>query len=164
MADKPILTKKFNEDIDLGRKIDEGGVLATLYISVQGNDQETVKKALENQIFTKMETEEYISLLEVNMFDIIKEKHKKKGEKFFSGVAEVKLVADDYRGLINTILRNAPSAIEILEPTEVKLDSEQMHSIVADITDFVHMYSQQIIAMFTDPERAHLYNKMLKGE
>ncbi len=164
MADKPLLTKKFNDDIDLGRKLDEGGVLAILYISVRGNDQETVKTALENQIFTKMLKEDTISLLEVNMFDIIKEKEKKKGEKYFSGVAEVKLVADDFRGLIDTILRNAPSAIEIIEPAEVKLNSEQMHSIVADVTDFVHMYSQQIIAMFKDPERAYLYDRMLKGE
>ena len=164
MAEKPLYTKKFNENIDLGRKMDEGGVLGTLYIGVQGNDEEAAKSALENTLFTKLAKEEYINLLEVSVFDIIKKKSKKKGEKFFSGVAEVKLVADDFRWFVNIIMRYGPSAVEIVEPAEVKLNAEQMHSVVADVSDFVHMYSQQIIAMFKDPERAVLYDRMLKGE
>jgi len=164
MADKPLLTKKFNEDLDLGRKIDEGGILATLYIGVQGNDQEAAKAALDNTLFNKLANEENVNLLEINVFDIVEEKTKKKGEKFFSGVAEVKLVADDFRWFLNIILRYGPSAVEIVEPAEAKLDAEQMHSIVASVSDFVHMYSQQIIAMLKDPERAHLYDRVLKGE
>ncbi|MFH0861719.1 MAG: hypothetical protein V1875_01700 [Candidatus Altiarchaeota archaeon] len=164
MADKPLYTRKFNENIDLGRKMGEGGILATLYMGVQGNDEEAAKSALENMLFKKLVKEENVSLLEVNVFDIIREKSKKKGEKFFSGVAEVKLVADDFRWFVNIIMRYGPSAVEIVEPTEVKLNAEQMHSMVADVSDFVHMYSQQIIAMFKDPERAVLYDRMLKGE
>jgi hypothetical protein len=162
MADKPILTRKFNEELDVGGKLNEGGVLARLYISVQGNDLEAAKKAMENTIFEKMASEDNISLLEVKMFDIMKEKPKKKGEKLFSGVAEVELVADDYRWFVNAILKYGPSAVEIVEPSDVKLNSEQMHSIVADVADFVHMYSQQIIAMFKDPERRYLLEKMLE--
>ena len=164
MADKPLYVRKFNEKLDLGLKMSEGGVLGTLYIGVQGNDQDAAKSALENTLFTKLAKEENISLLEVSVFDIIKEKSKKKGEKFFSGVAEVKLVADDFRWFVNIIMRYGPSAVEIVEPVEVKLNAEQMHSVVADVSDFVHMYSQQIIAMFKDPERAVLYDRMLKGD
>ena len=164
MADKPILTKKFNEDLDTGKIMDEGGVLAKLYIGVQGNDLAAAKNALETTIYTKMDAEANIYLLEAKMFDIMKEKGKKKGEKIFSGVAEVTLVAEDFRWLVNTILKFGPAAIEIIEPTNVKLNAEQMHALVADVTDFVHMYSQQIIAMFKDPERRVLYDRMLKGE
>jgi len=164
MADKPILTKKFNEELDVGRMIDEGGIQARLYIGVQGNDLEAAKSALENTVFNRMAQEESIYLLEVKMFDILKDKGKKKGEKLFSGVAEVTLVAEDFRWFINTILRYGPSAFEIVDPPEVRLNSEQMHSLAADVSDFVHMYSQQIIAMFKDPERRHLYEKMLKGQ
>jgi hypothetical protein len=164
MADKPLYTKKFNEDIDLGRKMDEGGVLGTLYIGVQGNDKETAQTALENTLFKKLAEEDNISILEVNVYDILKGKGKKKGEHIFSGVAEVKLVADDFRWFVNTIMRYGPSAVEITEPSELKLNIEQMHSLVADVSDFVHLYSQQIIAMFKDPERASLLDRMLKGE
>ncbi len=160
MADKPIFTKAFNEDLDVDGKLGEGGILARLYIGVQGNELESAKKALDATVFNRMAKEEHISLLEVKMYDIMKEKAEKKGMTIFSGVAEVKVVADDYRWFVNAIIRYGPSAVEIMEPSDVKLDSEQMHSLVADVSDFVHMYSQQLIAMFKDPERRRLYEEM----
>ncbi|MFH1055667.1 MAG: hypothetical protein V1744_06200 [Candidatus Altiarchaeota archaeon] len=158
MVDKPVTKKKFNEGLDVSQKIREGGVLAKMYLGVQGNNKEAAKKALENTIHNKLEAEGNISLLEVKMYDIDKQ-----GKGFFSGVAEVDFVADDFRWLISTVLRYGPSAFEILEPAEVRLNSEMMHSIAADVCDFSHMYSQQIIAMFKDPERRALYEKMING-
>jgi hypothetical protein len=160
MADKPVFTKKFNEGFDLEGKIGEGGVHAKIYLGVQGNDLKTAKKAFEDMLFKKLAAESSINLLEVRMFDIKKDK----GAEYFSGVAEVSLVADDFRWFLNMILRYGPSAVEIMEPSEVKLGTEQMHSVAADVSDFVHMYSQQIIAMYKDPERRALLDKMLKGE
>jgi hypothetical protein len=164
MADKPILTKKYNEEIDLGQRLKEGGVYARMYISVQGNDMGAVKKALDNTIETRLNAEPSITLLEVKLYDILKEKAKTKGEKFFSGVAEAVVVADDFRWFMNMILRYGPSAIEIMEPSEVKLSSDDMHAIVADSADFAHVYSQQIISMLKDPERRRLLDEMMKDQ
>jgi hypothetical protein len=157
--DEPVTVKTFNEGLNVGRKIEEGGVLAKLYLGVQGNDLEAAKKALENTVYSKMSAEENITLLEVRMFDIEKER-----EDYFSGVAEVEILTDDFRWFVNSIMRYGPSAFEILEPSNVKLDASEMHAIAADVADFTHMYSQQIIAMFKDPERRALYQKMLEEE
>jgi len=159
MADKPIVTKKYNEDLDVDLMVREGGILARIYLGVQGNDLKAAKKALENVLFKKLSAEPAISLLEIKMYDILKQKN-----DFFSGVAEVMFVSDDFRGFLSIILRYGPSAVEIIEPSEVKLNSDQMHCISADACDVSHMYSEQIIAMFKDPERMALYQRMLKGE
>ncbi|MBD3388903.1 MAG: hypothetical protein GF416_07535 [Candidatus Altiarchaeales archaeon] len=156
MADKPILVEKFNEKLDLDGKMREGGILAKVYLEVQGNDLEAAKKALENTIFNKLGAEENVNLLEVKMYDILKEE----GDHF-SGVSEIHLVADDFRHFITTILRYGPSAVEITEPEEVTLNTEQMHNIVADVSDFTHMFSQQIISMLKDPERRALLEKVM---
>jgi hypothetical protein len=165
MADKPLMSRKFNQELDLGRKIKDGGIHARIYVGVQGNDLKTTQKALENTLYERLNAEEYVSLLQVNMYDILKEKKGAKGKSadLFSGVAEVELVADDFRYFINMIFRYGPSAVEIIEPSVVRLDSEQMHSMVADVSDFAHVYSQQILAMLKDPERRRVYEEILKG-
>ena len=158
MADKPVLTRKFNEALDTDALMREGGILARIYLGVQGNDKEAAKKALESTVNTRLAKEEHIRLLEVNMYDILKEK-----KDYFSGVSDVRLIAEDFRWFVNMILRYGPSAVEIIEPEDVRLNMEQMHSLAADVCDFSHMYSEQIIAMFKDPERRALYERMLKG-
>ena len=159
MADKPILEEMFNEDLDVDQKMNEGGVLSKIYLEVQGNDLEAAKKALENTVFNRLSGEDNVHMLEVRMYDVLKDE-----TEHFSGVSEIKLVADDFKWFLSTVLRYGPSAVEIMEPTEVKLNTEQMHSIIADVTDFTHMYSQQIIAMLKDPERRALYDRMLEDK
>jgi len=159
MADKPVVIKQFNIGLDVGRKIEEGGIKTKLYLGVQGNDVKMAKKALDKMVFDRLVKEPTVSVTEVKLYDITKGK-----DGFFSGVAEVDLVSDDFRSFVNIILRYGPSAFEISEPPSVKLGSDEMHAIAGDACDFAHMYSQQIIAMFKDPERMALYQKMLKGE
>lgn len=160
MADRPIRVEKFNDDIDIDQRVNEGGIHANIYLGVQGNDMEAANTALENTIYKRLLPEKNLKVLEVRLYDILKDD----SSEFFSGVAEVEFIAEDYRWFVNTIMRYGPSAIEIKEPEKVVLDSSQMHSIVADIADFAHMYSQQVIEMLKDPERRALYEKMLKDE
>ncbi|MFH1789031.1 MAG: hypothetical protein ABH834_06595 [Candidatus Altiarchaeota archaeon] len=160
MSDKPVVDKKFNEDVNVSEQVADGAVLSTLYLEVQGNNKETAKKALEKTVFEKMLSEEYVTLLEARLFEI------KKDEKadYYSGVAEVKVLARDFRWFINTVMRYGPSAIEILEPEEYHLSSDEMHSLVADVSEIVHAYTTQIMSFLRDEERVALYNKFLKKE
>ena len=73
MADKPILEKKFNEDVNVEEQVKDGAVLSTLYLEVQGNDKDTAKEALERTVFEKMLSEEYVTLLEARLFEIKKD-------------------------------------------------------------------------------------------
>ncbi|MFH1404036.1 MAG: hypothetical protein ABIH11_07195 [Candidatus Altiarchaeota archaeon] len=160
MGDKPILERQFNEDLDIEAKLGEGGVIARLYLEVQGNDKEAAQKALESTIFEKMNSEPMMDLLEAKLYDIEESEDK----KFFSGVAEVKLIADDFRSFINVSMRYGPTAIEIIEPDEVSLDLDKMHAIAGDVSSMMQLFSNQIISMLKDPERAALYRQMIEKE
>jgi hypothetical protein len=160
MADTPIHSEKFNKGVDLGKAVSDGGVHARIYLGVQGNNVDAAKQALETTINDRLNAEKNSKLLSVNMYDILKEED----ADYFSGVAEVEVVSDDFRWFLNLVLRYGPSAVEIIEPKEVNLVSDEMHSITADISDFAHVYSQQIMAMLKDPERRDLYERMLNAK
>lgn len=157
MAEKPVLEKRFNEDLNLDEKLVEGGILSRLYLEVQGNSQEVAKKALENTVLNKMVGEPDFHVLEVKMFDLVKQEDKEQ----YSGVVEVKSIASDFRSFLNVIMRYGPSAIEILSPEEVTLKSDEMHSIVADVSDFAQAYFTNLFSMLKDEERVALYQRML---
>jgi len=157
MTDKPILEKTFNEDVDVDEKVREGQILALLYLEVQGNNREAAKDALENTIFKKLTDEEFITLLEVKLYEIKKDEK----EDYYSGVAEVKILSRDFRWFINGVMRYGPSAIEIIAPDEYNLSSDEMHSLVADVSEVVHAFSTQILSFLKDDERVALYNKFL---
>jgi hypothetical protein len=159
MADKPILEKKLNEDVDVDEKLGEGGVLSRVYLEVQGNNREAAKKALEATVFNKMANEPDFYVLEVRMFDLVKQEDSEK----YSGVIEIKSVARDFRNFLSVIMRYGPSAIEILSPEEITLKSDEMHSIVADVSDFAQSYFTHLFSMLKDEERVALYQKMLNA-
>jgi hypothetical protein len=160
MADKPVLEKTFNEDINVDEKLKEGGILSKLYLEVQGNDRAAAKKALENTIFDRLANEPRFYVLQVKMFDLIRED----GSEYYSGIIEVQALARDFRTFLNIILRYGPSAVEILHPEEVMLKSDEMHAIVADVSDFVQTYFTNLFSMLKDEERAMLYKKMLEAQ
>lgn len=157
MADEPILEKRFDDDVDVDAKMAEGGILATFYIEVQGNDKEKAQQALENTILERMAAEPNVSLLVVRFFEFEKNPDK----DFFSGVAEVKLVTDDFRWLVNITMRYGPSAFEIDEPEEVTLSLEAMQSILADASGISQMLTSQLFSLLKDDERRAMYERML---
>ncbi|MBD3261207.1 MAG: hypothetical protein GF334_05910 [Candidatus Altiarchaeales archaeon] len=115
------------------------------------------QKALESTIFQRLASEPICHLLYAKLFELEKDQQK----DFFSGVAEVKLVADDFRCFINVVMRYGPSAIEVIEPEEIHLNSDEMHSLIADISELTQVFTSQITAMMKDDERRLLYQKML---
>ncbi|MFC2162636.1 hypothetical protein ACFLRF_03065 [Candidatus Altiarchaeota archaeon] len=157
MAEDQVVRKTFNEDLDVNSRVAEGGILARLYLEVQGNDKDAAKNALDGTVFGKMNAEPMAKLLEVSLYDI----QKSEDNQFFSGVAEVKLIADDFRGFVNIAMRYGPTGIEIIKPETVKLDSDDMHALAGDVSSMMQLFSNQIISMLNDPERAALYQQML---
>ncbi len=159
MADEPVMVKTFKENVDVDTRIKEGGILATFYLEVQGNDREAAQKALENTIFDRMKKEPEAVLLEAKMYDLKKEKVGE--EEFYSGVAEVKFLATDFRWFVNIVMRYGPAAIEIHQPDEVHLTSDEMHSLVADVSDTSQILTAQLINLLKDDERRAIYHKIL---
>lgn len=170
MTDKPILTKTFNEELDVEGRVGEGYVLARIYLEVQGNDRDAAKEALERTVFDGLGHEPYIDLLEVKMYDLEKQESaveqeteggKKTPQEAYSGVVEIKLLARDFRWFVNVVMRYGPTAMEVMEPEEVHLTTDQIHSILADVSEISQMFSNQILSLLKDDERRMIYNRLL---
>lgn len=159
MADKPILERNFNDNIDLERKLKEGAILSRLFIEVQSNDLESAKKALEKTVFQSLANEKNVHLLNVKFYEI-----KKSDEGVFSGVIEIKSLFRDFRWFVNVVMRYGPSAIEIIKPEEYKLSLEEMQSLISDVSEISQTLASHIIAMLKDNERRALYIKSLSEE
>jgi len=158
MTDKPILEKDYGEDVDVDKELSEGSILARMFIEVQGNDKDTCQKALERTIFDSLANEAAVTMLNVKFYELTSEPDK----SFFSGVVEVKLLFRDFRWFVNVIMRYGPSAIEIIEPHQVKLGLDEMQSLLADVSELSQTFSSQIFALLKDDERKAIYDRMLK--
>lgn len=157
MSNEPLIDRRFNEDIDLSKKLSGGSILARAYIEVQGNDQEAAEKALETTVFGNLLGEKYVDVLRVRFFDI---REDESGD-YFSGVAEIKFLVRDFRWFISIVMRYGPSAVEIIEPHSVNLSLDEMHSILADVSEVSQSYASQIMSLLKDDERRRLYQKIL---
>jgi len=157
MGSEPLIDRRFNENIDVSKKIREGSILARGFIEVQGNNKAAAEKALETTIFGNLVGEKYVDVLRVRFFDIRKDE----SEDFFSGVAEVKFLVRDFRWFISVVMRYGPSAVEIIEPHSVNLSLDEMHSILADVSEVSQSYASQIMSLLKDEERKKLYQKIL---
>jgi len=161
MADKPILEKTFNEDIDIEKKVGEGCIYTRLYIEVQGNDKDKCEKALQRAIFDSLGNEPNVDLLSVKFFELQKDEEK----KFYSGVVEVESLFRDFRWFINIVMRYGPSAIEIIEPQSgVSLSLEEMQAIIADISEQSQILSTRLLGLLKDDERKKIFERMLKED
>lgn len=158
MADKPLVEKVFNEDLDIEKHVRDGAILARLFLEVQGNDGDAAKKALERTIFDSLGNERHVTLLNVKFYEIQKDA----GKDIYSGVVEVKLLVSDFRWFVSVVMRYGPSAIEIIEPQEVHLTMDEMQSLLADVSEISQTYSSQIFALLKDEERKAIYDKMLR--
>jgi hypothetical protein len=159
MTDKPLLEKSFNEDADVDKLLSEGCLHARMFVEVQGNDKEACKVALERTIFDSLVEEESVTVLNVKFYELQKDSK----DEFFSGVVEIDLLFRDFRWFINVTMRYGPSAIEIIEPHHVKLNLDEMQSILADVSELSQTFSSQILTLLRDDERKEIYRKVVKG-
>lgn len=159
MPDKPILERAFNEDADIDRLMSEGCLHARMFMEVQGNDKEACQKALERTVFDSLVAEENVTVLNVKFYELQKDAK----DEYFSGVVEIDLLLRDFRWFINVTMRYGPSAIEIIEPHHVKLNLDEMQSILADVSELSQTFSSQILALLKDEERKKIYSQVVKG-
>jgi hypothetical protein len=161
MADKPILERTFNEEMDVEKKVEEGCIYSRLYIEVQGNDKDKCEQALRRVIFDSLGHEPNVHLLTVKFFELQKDEEK----NFYSGVVEVESLFRDFRWFINIVMRYGPSAIEIIEPQKgVSLSLEEMQAVIADISEQSQILSTRLLNLLKDDERKKVFERMLKED
>jgi len=73
----------------------------------------------------------------------------KKDQKAFSKVVEVELVVRRFENLVFIVMNYAPSSIEILEPTELKVPVGEAQSTLNAISELIHRFTSASAGLIT---------------
>jgi len=117
----------------LKAKLERGYILARVIIEVVGKPREHVEAALKQAIKHIKTEKEGITLKEG---DLYKAKEEKDG--FFSTFSELELLFKDSNELIGFCFDYVPSSIEILEPKDLKFDTNQLANLINDLLAKLH--------------------------
>ncbi|MFH1774039.1 MAG: hypothetical protein ABH874_03670 [Methanobacteriota archaeon] len=116
------------------------------YIEAQGNHEEFVKNSLRAMV-ERLKREEKVEVREEFFDEVIKE-----GENF-SSMVEVELQFEDFQTYVLTVIKYAPSAIEIREPEELALSAEEFVRALAEIIKIAKTFYAKYSVGFKFPEK-----------
>jgi|GEM_PF-1363352 len=116
------------------------------YIEAQGNHEKFVKDSLRAMV-ERLKKEEKVEVRGEFFDEVIKE-----GENF-SSMVEVELQFEDFQTYVLTVIKYAPSAIEIREPEELALSAEEFVRALAEIIKIAKTFYAKYSVGFKFPER-----------
>lgn len=125
------------------KKMKEGWIRAWMMIECMAINPEAAKSALETHV-RKMGKENKIIIYKQD-FKKIQELEKplrgKNIDKAYSLVVEIEMVSETFEKLIYLVMNYAPSALEILEPENLKIDAGEAQGILNSISDLMHTFA-----------------------
>ncbi|MCL5440350.1 MAG: hypothetical protein M1448_00490 [Candidatus Marsarchaeota archaeon] len=159
-------------DVDMvtEEKVRKGGVLARLYFDMQDKDKEKLQHIMLSLVNDKLMKEKGV----VYCYGTIEEPLEKDGIYITS--ATVTLLMDNFAPLIGIAFNYAPAGVEVLKPEkEIKLKTNEVQTILMDISQISINYSKYIFERVLKPEdmeaitrdlenRAEIGKKLIKGD
>jgi len=122
-------------------KVGQGWIRVWAMIEVLGIKEEITKKSLETHIDT-LDMDERVKLYKKQLGEIKEvEKPLKNVEKGFSQVCEIEFIAKNLEDLVAIIMKYGPSAVEILEPNEIKLKMNESQNILNLVSRMMHEFA-----------------------
>jgi hypothetical protein len=146
------------------RKLDElfdqacrqGAVLAVFHFDAHGQDAEKVKTTLV-EFASRISKESGLVYCKGEIDTNVLEK-----DGMFSTTAEVKLLAESLRILLDLSLKYGPVAIEILKPNEVRLTIDEVQNLLVDASLIAQEYASFIIQHSLKGQDLEDYKKRLE--
>ena len=126
---------------EVKKKLKDGWIKSWMMIEVIAVNKETADESLKNHL-ERMKKE--------NKTIIIKEDFKgvqdvenplPDVEKGYSQVVEIELLTQNYEQLMFLTMNYGPSALEILEPDNIKMDLGEAQGILNSISDMIHRFA-----------------------
>ena len=126
---------------EVKKKLKDGWIKSWMMIEVLAVNKETADESLKNHL-ERMKKE--------NKTIIIKEDFKgvqdvenplPDVEKGYSQVVEIELLTQNYEQLMFLTMNYGPSALEILEPDNIKMDLGEAQGILNSISDMIHRFA-----------------------
>jgi len=122
-------------------KLNKGWIKSRLWFDVLAVSQEATEKAMKEHIEklrkqknTEIIAEKFSSVMEV-------ENPVKNVKKGYSQAVKTEVLTDNIETLLYNVVFFAPSAIEILDPLQIKLGANSIQVIMNSVADLIHRYS-----------------------
>lgn len=135
---------------------EKGAVLALLHFDAHGKDEETVRNSLIDFV-DRMTKEKGVVYCKGEIGEVLK-----KSDESYSTYAEVKVLVASFSDLLNLSLKYGPVAVEILSPSEIRLELDEAHALLLDASRSTQDYVEYIMKKVLKPEDFAKFREQLK--
>jgi len=134
----------------------QGAVLAVFHFDAHSRDAESVKSTLVDFV-GRMSKESGLVYCKGEIDSRVLEK-----DGLFSTTAEVTVLGESLRTLLDLSLKYGPVAIEILKPNEVRLTMEEVQNLLVDASLIAQEYASYILQHALKGQELEDYKKRLE--
>jgi hypothetical protein len=133
------MAKKIEDQVK--KRMKEGWIRVGLMIEAMAISKEAAESALKKHV-ERMEKEKNMLLCKKDFRGVEEiEKPLPNIPKGFSQVVDVDLVAENFDKLVYIVLNYGPSAIEILEPSNIKIGLGEAQGILNTLAALIHRFA-----------------------
>ncbi len=134
-------------------------IVARVIIEILGAPKEHVENTMK-MVVEELEKREEVKILKKEFAEAETVKDEKL-KNFWSSFVEVDLESEDIESLIGICFDFLPSSIEIIEPSDFRLNSRQVDDVLNDLLEKLHKFSMAVRNMHAENV---LLKKKLDGE
>ena len=129
------------EEKEIRKKIKDGWILSSMAIEVLAATKEAAESALEKHV-EKLEKEKKAEVTKKVWGENQEvENPLPKIEKAFSYIVNLEILTQTFEALLYLTMHYAPSNVEILEPTHMKINLAEAQGILNSVASLVHQYA-----------------------
>ncbi len=130
------------EEKDVKSKLDNGWLKAWVMIEALAVKEDISKQSLE-ELAKIIDREQELGIVKKEFKESTKvEKPLPDIPEAYSTVLEMEILAKSYGSLVRFVMNYGPSAIEILEPKNIKLEVGEAQNVLAEISSMIHRFAQ----------------------
>ncbi len=123
------------------KRIEEGWIKSWVMIEALAVSEDVAKDAIKNLV-EKMEKEKGVMIFDKDLKGVKRvEDVNPKIKSAFSQVIEMSMLTPNYDKLVYMIMNYGPSAVEILEPKEIRMDQGEAQGILNSISTLIHRFA-----------------------
>lgn len=141
---KPVIEERFNQDFDREKYLNEGGILARIYLMMRSVPM--VRDYAFKSTIEPLKNQKNITLFNAKLHEVSQDKE-------FLGALEIELLARDFRTFINTMMTYGPVRVDLIEPNKIFLSVDHIQNILADISETQKTLMAHVAAALKDNER-----------
>ncbi len=122
-------------------KVEHGWLRTWLAFEVLAAKKERAKEALE-MLIDKMDKDKKAKIYSKQFSELrTVENPMKNVKEAFSMTCEIELIAPNFDNLLQVVLEYGPSAIEIIEPSELKMKISEAQGVLNSVSQMMHKFA-----------------------